>query len=375
MTLGGRMPLDEIWQQIAGGFPIVPCQCSGTNALTLTPILNEVGGDNVGNYMAWSFVAANNSTGLVTANIGTIGSLNVYKDGGVNQAGAGDIIANRLYVLVYNSALNAGTGGYVLFAGMPSLTATNVVALPTGYLFGLTLSQASTTSVGIAAGSCRDSTDADNMVLGSAVTKTTGAWAAGSGNGGLDTGSIAATTWYHVHVIKQPGGLAGGVDALVSLSATSPTMPTGYTLPRRIGSVLTDGSKHIIAFQQDGDRFRWKANVQDVSSLNPGTSAVTVALSVPTGVVTWADIAVTINNGTSSNVFGLVSSLDETDSGPTGGTANFSAGQTTTTEIFGGLLIKCNTSGQLRYRISASGANDRVIINTFGWVDQRGRQY
>ena len=56
----------------------------------------------------------------------------------------------------------------------------------------------------------------------------------------MDTGSVANNTWYHVHLIKRP--VTGVVDVLFSLSATAPTLPTSYTIFRRIGSMRTDGS-------------------------------------------------------------------------------------------------------------------------------------
>ena len=41
------------------------------------------------------------------------------------------------------------------------------------------------------------------LSLASAYTKTTSAWGVGTGNGSLDTGSIANSTWYHVYLIKR----------------------------------------------------------------------------------------------------------------------------------------------------------------------------
>jgi len=74
------------------------------------------------------------------------------------------------------------------------------------------------------------------MVLSSAITKRLdAAWAVGSGNGGLDTGTIANTT-YHVWLIQRSD--TGVVDALFSTSLTSPTMPTNYDRKRRIGIIV-----------------------------------------------------------------------------------------------------------------------------------------
>jgi hypothetical protein len=127
--------------------------------------------------------------------------------------------------------------------------------IPRGHISGLTLSTAGASSnFSVAAGIAADGTGVDMLALASAITKTSGAWSAGSGNGALDTGSIANATWYHVHLIKRPD--TGAVDVLISLSATSPTLPTNYTLSRRIGAMRSDGSAKWMKFIQDGDVLR-----------------------------------------------------------------------------------------------------------------------
>lgn len=84
-------------------------------------------------------------------------------------------------------------------------------------------------------------------------TKTTGSWAAGTGNGGLDTGAIANNTWYYVYAIYNPSTLA--TDYLISASSSSPTLPSGYTKSKRLrGFFKTNGSAQIINcnISQDG---------------------------------------------------------------------------------------------------------------------------
>src|SRR5207244_8196331 len=154
-------------------------------------------------------------------------------------------------------------------------------------LFGLTLSAAGgTATFGIAAGEAADSTGVDLMVLASAYTKTTSAWTVGSTNGAMDTGSVANNTWYYVHLIKRPD--TGVVDVLFSLSATAPTLPTNYTIFRRLGAMKTNGSAQWIKFVQVGDYFMWAVPAIDVSNTNP-TSATNYTMSVPTGITVCAD--------------------------------------------------------------------------------------
>lgn len=73
------------------------------------------------------------------------------------------------------------------------------------------------------------------------------------GANGLDSGTLAANQKYAVHAITNDTGLL--VGGLLSLSATAPTLPAGYTKFRRIGWIFIGAgpSKLIIQFFQQGD--------------------------------------------------------------------------------------------------------------------------
>jgi len=123
-----------------------------------------------------------------------------------------------------------------------------------GHIDGLTCSNAADADhdITIAAGQAIDSTAAHAPSLGSAITKQIdAAWAAGTGAGGIDTGTVAADTFYYIWLIRKDSD--GSIDALFSLSATAPTMPAGYTYKRRIMTVCTDAAANIYPFTQSGD--------------------------------------------------------------------------------------------------------------------------
>ena len=240
------------------------------------------------------------------------------------------------------------------------------------YLAGLGLSTAgASASFSVGAGMATDSGNTSTMTLASSITKTTAAWAAGGGNGALDTGAIANGTWYHVHLIKRTD--TGAVDVLISLSATSPTLPAAYTLSRRIGSMQTDGSARWKKFMQDGDFFFWPGPVADIADTNPGTSLVTRTLTVPPGVNVMARVIIScVFASISANLYAHDLSMNDDaavwgfgfgdgTSAPGGQTAGWQGD------------IRTNTSGQIGYRLSASGASDVVNIRTIGWFDRRGR--
>lgn len=269
---------------------------------------------------------------------------------------------------------------YYAGAAWASLSA-NLGAQPAGHLFGLTLSNNAadaTNDIDIAAGIARSADDATDLVLAAALTKRLDAsWAVGPAQGGLDSGSKANSTWYHVWLIKRPD--TGLVDALFSTSASAPTMPTNYTKKRRLGAVRTNGSGAILAFSQHGDEFLLAASVLDVSATNPGTTAAARTLTVPTGVKVQALINFnTINNGAAS-VLTLISEIDRNDEAPayttaplksSGNAMNASGGDN---NIGDRMRIRTNTSGQVRSRLSASSSDVILLIATFGWIDDRGR--
>jgi len=62
-----------------------------------------------------------------------------------------------------------------------------------------------------------------------------------TGANGLDTGSMSASTWYHVYLISNGTTIAG----LASTSSTSPTMPSGYTKKRWVACYYSDSSTHL----------------------------------------------------------------------------------------------------------------------------------
>lgn len=78
-----------------------------------------------------------------------------------------------------------------------------------------------------------------------------------AGANGLDTGTVAASTWYSLWVIRKPNGTKAG---LASLSTTSPTMPSGYTYKARVGWIRTDNTanKFPLGFVQNGRKIQYK---------------------------------------------------------------------------------------------------------------------
>lgn len=250
------------------------------------------------------------------------------------------------------------------------LTTLSALFTPRGYVFGLTLANNGSDAnndIDIAAGSAKSDDNAALITLASGITKRSDApWAVGSTNGGMDTGSKPTSGTLHVWLISN----GTVVDALFSTSATAPTMPGGYTLKRRIGSVLTDGSANIRGFVQHGDRFILKTRAQDADQLSVPTTASLVTLSVPAGLK-FVAITTASLYGTGNEMV-LVTSPDETDQAPSSGLSRKGdVMYLATGEGFNEIQRLTNTSAQIRVRAETTGAT--LNLQTSGWIDSRGR--
>lgn len=107
-----------------------------------------------------------------------------------------------------------------------------------------------------------------------------------AGAGGLDTGTVAASTWYYAFAITKSDGTKA---AMASLSATAPTMPSGYTKWARIGAFRTDGTanKYPLGFQQYGRRVQYKVGASNVANMPIMASGALGDTSTPT----WSAVA------------------------------------------------------------------------------------
>ena len=165
-------------------------------------------------------------------------------------------LSNGTYDFVYNSftvSSNSSMGNArILNVGTPTVStdAANKAyvdnnTVPRGYINGYLLSIDGTnphTVIDVSAGICQNSANTQAITLSIAFKKNIAtAWSAGTGNGSLDTGTIAATTTYYLFAIAKADGTT---DLLSSTSATNPALPSGYTVFRQVGIFTTDSNKY-----------------------------------------------------------------------------------------------------------------------------------
>jgi len=157
--------------------------------------------------------------------------------------------------------------------------------LGSGDVEGLAVSVASSTTLGVAAGACRDSGNLND--LNQAAAAVINFAKAGVVNG-IDTGAIGASKLYYVFVIGSsldPDGLVKPVGGLVSLAA-APLLPEGYDVYRRVGWAFSGSGSTLLTMYQSGNgRVRQYSYDIMIAELSNGTSqtlaAIDLASSVP----------------------------------------------------------------------------------------------
>lgn len=140
------------------------------------------------------------------------------------------------------------------------------------HIAGLKLSVNGTDSdhdIDISAGNCANYDGASDslITLSAALTKQIDAtFAEGDDAGGMFTGSVTTETVYYVVVISKDAD--GTIDAGFDTSSTGSNAPSGWTVERVIGSVITDTSSNIdyVAHYRDGIEYVETTAIGSISS-------------------------------------------------------------------------------------------------------------
>lgn len=173
-----------------------------------------------------------------------------------------------------------------------------------------------------------------------------------AGENGLDTGTSSASTWYHVYAISK----ADGTKAFVaSLSATSPTLPVGYTKWAYLFPIRTDASvnKYPLSFTYNGDVRVWQYKIatgSNVASLPFMSSGINGNATTPTFVA----VAVSAFVPTNAKEIDVVA-------GGAGGAVAFIVAPNTS---FGGLGSVTNPCPMVQQVSNSTNANRRITLES-----------
>lgn len=153
-----------------------------------------------------------------------------------------------------------------------------------------------TNDIDVGALGVRSDDDTTDIVLSTTWTKQIDAvFAEGNNLGGRATAdNLTGAKWFHVWVI---GGSGKTSQPFFSTSLT-PTLPTGFTIKRRIWSIWWNGSA-IERFTKVGLNCYWRTWLTDVASVTPVASRTLFALTVPPvdGVVAHVQVYMTSTVG------------------------------------------------------------------------------
>jgi hypothetical protein len=249
----------------------------------------------------------------------------------------------------------------------------------------ITVANLATAVINVAGGQCRDSTDTNDIILPNA-TYALNPLISGQVNA-LDVGDLAAAvTLYYVYAIadstqyRTPGTLLSLADNIVA----TPTLPFGYDMYRRVGTVLSNAAgTGILSFHQRGNgsgRDTWW-NVPIATALAAGNAVVLTSFNwsnaTPTPIVpltagkVFAKVALTADaGGTRTCVFDADGSVTIANAATVGEVIISSPASTVTTAS---LQIPCTPGAgpvlPMTSFYAVSNAAAAVAVLVHGFVD------
>ena len=276
--------------------PIVPTAVGGTaDAITATYAPAVTALTNGMSLMVRAAYANATTTPTFTPASGLIAAKTIVKGNGLALAVADIAGAGHWVELQYDSTLDK----WVL------LNPANGVSVPSnasanGYFRNLKILVTSSTAITVTADALVLTDGAGNYKTVTNFSQTIATGTAGAG--GLDTGSIAASSWYNVYAGCNA---SGAPTAYLSLSATAPTKPSGYAFFSRLGAVRTaSGSAVLLGTIQSGRRAQYVVGGANVSAAIVMASGTSGSATTPT----WTAVAVgPFVPPTASAIFGTLS--------------------------------------------------------------------
>jgi len=240
------------WASLAGGTP---------NVITIVDT-----GFNATDGTAINFLALSTNTGATTLNPSGYGAISIEKQttGGPVSLTGGEITAGNIISVVYSATYNAflllnppiqsASGNSNPLCGMSNLKITNNSGTP-----ATEISMSAGNIVTINTGGTIYNRTNPSVTINASIT----------GANGLDTGTLADSTWYYVWWIDNGNAAAG----LLSLSSTAPLLPSGYTTECRAGAMTTDASANLMRTLQLGRNAQYIVGTDPAETVNIANGA------------------------------------------------------------------------------------------------------
>jgi hypothetical protein len=309
------------------------------------------------NNLTFTFKAKDTNTGPVSLSIpaleGFTGSIPLVNQD-LTSLSQNDIIQNYIYEITADATNNR-------FILTPHLRkATNLIQGVSFINKQITISNNATDAdndIDFTAGNFVFSDGSGQAVVSALTKRLDASWTAGNNQGGLDTGTKANSTWYHCYAIYNPTTQVS--DFIFSVNATTPTLPSGYTKYKYLGSVLTNVSGNIIGFWQENHSFYFKVDNGIVNTTTPVSTLTNLTLSAPPNskAITTSYINIGQSLGTGLYFKDIVNN--------TSYRVNVSENDSTNQNIF---EIRVNNSSQIQYYLTVTSLQD-FTISTIGYIN------
>ncbi len=311
------------------------------------------------------------------SNYALIQALQAWQTGIDKLTTAGDMLTHT-----GSAYARLARGGASQFLGVSGTAlAWRDIILPKMHIYGLTLANNgtdATNDLDIAAGGCMDDTHADWIQIAATTKQTDAVWAADNGataTGGLDLIGSAGNNEFYVWAIKNP--TTGATGTLLSLSATAPTMPSGYTLKRLVNWVKRSGGAVLPLYQMEmsggGLRFHYVTPIADVALANTLTSTRrTDTLSVPKNFSVLAHVRILLADGATA-ASSIVTNPSEVDQAvvQTAAVGLASIGINLSTSFMASMDVLTSAAGAIAARTLAGITVDSYGVMTFGFTWSR----
>lgn len=323
---------------------------------------------NTQSFLITFHVTNNASPSINIDGLGAVG-LYYYADDGTPTALPADTINTaQTYLLNWN---DDGTELIITILQSKTITAstsTQGIAYLSSFITITNNSSNSTYAIDFSEGVFNFADGSGQATLSALTKNINSSWTAGSGNGGLFTGTVAPSTWYHCWAIYNPttGVSDAGFD--VTGFVIPSNIPSGYTKYSYRGSILTDSSSNIVGFHQVGNRFDWNLPFNEYNSTSSPSSLTFVSTTVPPNISLIGIYGIACTSISNQLAYMRLMYPGATDATPTNSNSQFqcqgSSGNFTLSSTY--VEVPTDTNSTIGFRSSNSAVG--AILNTFGYI-------